>query len=151
MKGKELCYTFLKSGKKPSDLQEELPSKLVDREAMFLIMWELYQELSALKPEAQILLQKETSETSEATPSAIGTSTPEQRESDAIDAFFDATESGENMNEPPLERPAQNTAGTPPAATLQEKFERQKISAMPILHSYSVPDQEWSGFAVRIC
>ena len=117
MKGKELCYTFLKSGKKPSDLQEELPSKLVDREAMFLIMWELYQELSALKPEAQILLQKETSETSEATPSAIGTSTPEQRESDAIDAFFDATESGENMSEPPLERPTQNAAGTPPVAT----------------------------------
>ena len=90
MKGKEKCYTFLKSGKNPTDnvISEELPSKQVDREAMALVMWELYQELSAFKPEAQTPLQKEANETSEATQSATGTPTPEQRESDATDAFL---------------------------------------------------------------
>ena len=121
MKGREMCYTFLKSGKNPSDHQEELPSKQVDREAMAFVMRELYQELSALKSEAQILPQKEANETSEATQSANGIPAPEQRESDANDAFFDAAESGENMSEPPQERPAQNAAGTPPAATQVQK------------------------------
>ena len=117
MKGREMCYTFLKSGKNPSDHQEELPSKQVDREAMAFVMRELYQELSAFKSEAQIPPQKEANETPEATQSANGTSVPEQRESDATDAFFDATESGENMIEPPSERPAHNTAGIPSAVT----------------------------------
>ena len=111
-----MCYTFLKSGKNPSGHQEELPSKQVDREAMAFVMWELYRELSAFKPEAQIPLLKEANETSEATQRANGTSAPEQRESDVIDAFFDATESGDNMHEPPSERPAHNEAGTPSAA-----------------------------------
>ena len=100
MKGREMCYTFLKSGKNPSDHQEELPSKQVDREAMAFVMRELYQELSAFKSEAQIPLQEEANETSEATQSANGTPAPEQRESDATDAFFDATETGENMTNP---------------------------------------------------
>ena len=80
-------------------------------------MMELYRELSALKSGTQIPLQKEANITTEATQSTAGTPAPEQRESDATDAFFDATESGENMNEPPPERPAQNAAGTPSAAT----------------------------------
>ena len=105
MKGREMCYTFLKSGKNPSYHQEELPSKQVDREAMAFVMRELYQELSALKSEAQILPQKEANETSEATQSANEIPAPEQRESDANDAFFDAAESGENMSEPPPQRP----------------------------------------------
>ena len=117
MKGREMCYTFLKSGKNPSDHQEELPSKQVDREAMAFVMRELYQELSALKSKAQIPLQKEANETPEATQSATGPPTPEQRESEATDAFFDATESGENMSEPPPERPAPNATETPSAAT----------------------------------
>ena len=112
-----MCYTFLKSGKNPSDHQEELPSKQVDREAMAYVMRELYQELSALKSKAQILPQKEANETSEATQSANGIPESEQRESDATDAFFDAAELGENMSEPPPERSAPNAAKTPSAAT----------------------------------
>ena len=134
MKGREMCYTFLKSGKNPSDHQEELPSKQVDREAMAYVMRELYQELSALKSKAQILPQKEANETSEATQSANGIPESEQRESDATDAFFDAAESGENMSEPPPERSAPNAAETLSAATRvflnQEKLQERGLDCV---------------------